>query len=74
MKWLVFPLFAFLCACDKVDVPTLERHDRLWPGFGEYPRTLGECEHLRLVVHLVAEARRQLGRSVLFARGLSQSQ
>ena len=27
MKWLVMPLFAFLCACNKVDVPTLERHE-----------------------------------------------
>ena len=27
MKWLIFPLFAFLCACDKVDAPTLERHE-----------------------------------------------
>ena len=27
MKWLVMSLFAFLCACDKVDVPTLERHE-----------------------------------------------
>ena len=27
MKWLIFHLFAFLCACDKVDVPTLERHE-----------------------------------------------
>ena len=27
MKWLVIPLFAFLYSCDKVDVPTLERHE-----------------------------------------------
>ena len=27
MKWLIFPLFAFLFACNKVDVPTFERHE-----------------------------------------------
>ena len=27
MKWLVIPLFACLYSCDKVDVPTLERHE-----------------------------------------------
>lgn len=27
MKCLIFHLFAFLCACNKVDVPTLERHE-----------------------------------------------
>ena len=27
MKWLVMPLFACLCACNKVDVPVLERHE-----------------------------------------------
>ena len=27
MKWLIMPLFALLCACNKVDIPTLERHE-----------------------------------------------
>ena len=27
MKWLVASLFAFLCACNNVDVPTFERHE-----------------------------------------------
>lgn len=27
MKYLTIPLFALLCACNKLDIPTLERHE-----------------------------------------------